>query len=67
MVNEQEYGQVNRKVSLGPLDSKVEPLPVRMFLQVLPNLQPFKGDLDFQASGGLGSFTFIIAMSQGEE
>ena len=32
--------QVNSKVSLGPLDSKAEPLPVRLFIPVLPNLQP---------------------------
>ena len=39
-MNEQEYGLVNSKVSLGPLDSNAEPPPVRLFLQVLPNLQP---------------------------
>ena len=39
-MNEQEYGPVNSKVSLGLLDLKAEPPPVRLFLQVLPNLQP---------------------------
>ena len=40
MVSEQGYEQVNSKVSLGLLDLKAEPPPIRLFLQVLPNLQP---------------------------
>ena len=39
-MNEQEYEQVNSKVCLGPLDSKVEQLPARLFLPILPYLQP---------------------------
>ena len=39
-MNEQEYAQVNKRVCLGPLDSKVEPLPVMLFIPILPNIQP---------------------------
>ena len=37
---EHEYAQENNKVCLGLLDSKATQLPVRLFLQVLPDLQP---------------------------
>ena len=35
-----EYEQENCEGYLGLLDSKVAQLPVRLFLQVLPSLQP---------------------------
>ena len=39
-MNEQGFEQVNRKVYLGPTDSVVEKIPIRMFLPILQNLQP---------------------------
>ena len=39
MENEQEYAQVNIEVCLGPLDSEAEQLPIKLSLQVLPNLK----------------------------
>ena len=39
-MNEQGFEQVNRKVYLGPTDSEVEQLLVRLFLSIIQNLQP---------------------------
>ena len=52
-MNEQEYEHVNNKVFLGPLDSKAEPPPIRLFLQVLPNLQQ---TLNFPRRDGFSSY-----------
>ena len=51
-VNQLECEQENCEGFLGLLDSKVAQLPIRMFLQVLPSLQPalsllLKDDLSF--------------------
>ena len=52
---------MNSKVYMGPLDSKAKPLPVRLFLPVLPNLQP---TLSLPISGGL-PFYILFWVSQG--
>ena len=53
MVNGHEYAQVNKRVCLGPIDSKDEPLPVMWFLPVLQGPLP---TLNLIAKGDLSSY-----------
>ena len=60
-VKEQEFEKENRKVYPGLLASKVEPLPVRSFLQVLPTLN----NTEFSNIGRSFPLAFLKYLGQG--